>query len=173
MLIPALEAAATISHEVSCLIALADSMPWNDPAQHAHAWEAVSISSLGQVDRDDEVWETARQGVRAGLEAVSSQVGEPGLELILYMQMTTPDSPPLLLIITPSRSSQISKRAERRARTDLTSCYSSNATCSNSTTCYGRGVCALKSSSSSGECWGCKCATGYAGVQCQKEDYTM
>jgi len=93
-------------------------------------------------------------------------------------QMTTPDSPPLLLVIMPSTSSILHSRAEtplqQRARTSLAAgCYESNGTCSDSTSCYGRGSCTLKSSNSAGECWGCKCATGYAGVECQKEDYSV
>jgi hypothetical protein len=52
-------------------------------------------------------------------------------------------------------------------------CYSSEEACSSSTTCFGRGTCALKSKSGDDECWGCKCSSGYAGVSCQKEDYSV
>ncbi|CAD6564764.1 MAG: hypothetical protein TREMPRED_000268 [Tremellales sp. Tagirdzhanova-0007] len=155
------KAAAALSHELSCLTVLADSIPWIDESGISHPWEAITISSLAQVDRSDEVWETGTLGVKAGLAA-----------------MTTPDSPPLLLVILPSSSSHLHTRAERhlqgRANSSLAaSCYSSNSSCSDSTSCYGRGICSLKSNAGGAECWGCKCANGYAGVECQKEDYTV
>ncbi|WVQ80650.1 hypothetical protein IAT38_002755 [Cryptococcus sp. DSM 104549] len=156
------KAAAVLSHELSCLTALADSIPWiNHSGQYP--WEAITISGLGDVQRGDEVWETGRQGVKAGLEA-----------------MTTPDSPPLLLIIRPS-SSTSRKLVSRAAPVALTyksnttlaeACYTSNETCSEATSCNGRGACGLQGKSGDSECWGCKCRNGYAGVECQKDDYS-
>lgn len=53
------------------------------------------------------------------------------------------------------------------------SCYTSKAKCEGATSCNGRGSCVLKLTSGNGECWGCKCANGFAGVECQKNDYSM
>jgi hypothetical protein len=115
--------------------------------------------------------------------------------------MTQPDSPPLLVIIVPDHTTVHGSRAladipdfadiledlglyqddsddesnpdsdNRNATAQV--CYADEETCSSSTTCFGRGSCALKSTNSDGECWGCKCNSGYAGVSCQKEDYSM
>ena len=114
--------------------------------------------------------------------------------------MTTPDSPPLLVIIVPDHTVTYRARAipdlpefadilgdfdlfqddkdesdpdsDRRNATAKV-CYADEKTCTSSTTCFGRGSCALKSTKGDGECWGCKCNSGYAGVSCQKEDYSM
>lgn len=64
-------AAQALGKELSCLTALAESIPWIDHSKHAYSWEAITIAGLGHVDRDDEVWETGRQTVKAGLQAVS------------------------------------------------------------------------------------------------------
>ena len=176
MLVNLPEAAAALSHELSCLTALADSIPWIDHSKHSYPWEAITISSLGQVDQNDEIWGLGREVVKAGLEAVYSDISHH-VAMFNQDQMTTPQSPPLILVIMPSPLSPRAKRADtpmqRRANSTAASCHSSNETCSESTTCYGRGNCALKSNSGGNECWGCKCANGYAGVECQKEDYTV
>lgn len=96
--------------------------------------------------------------------------------------MTQPDSPPLLLIIAPSHP-RLSARSRpgisRRANETLggmqlaNACYSSESVCSNATSCFGHGSCRLKSSTSDAECWGCVCTAGFAGVECQKQDYTV
>ncbi|KAK4684464.1 hypothetical protein P7C73_g5717, partial [Tremellales sp. Uapishka_1] len=157
------KAAATLSHELSCLTALADKLPWTDKSSNRrYPWEAISISGLNDVERDSEVWETGRLGVKAGLEA-----------------MTTPSSPPLLLVILPSHSSLLVRRSvpppQKRASnaTYANNCYPSNETCSDATDCFGRGSCSLKAKTSEGECWGCRCSSGYAGTECQKDDYTV
>lgn len=151
---------------------MADAIPWVDTSNAP--WNAINISGLKNVDKDGEVWETGREGVKAGLAS-----------------MTTPDSPPLLLIIRPdsassssSSSSYYTKRSSmalvtpmlksKNGNTTLAeSCYKSNETCSAATACNDRGACALKGKSGDDECWGCKCASGYAGVECQKDDYSV
>ncbi|KAK8864406.1 hypothetical protein IAR55_001654 [Kwoniella newhampshirensis] len=154
------KAAAVLSHELSCLAALADSIPWLDHSGQ-YPWEAITISGLKDVPRGDEVWESGRQGVKAGLQA-----------------MTTPNSPPLLLIVRPSPSRSLVSRTAPitlMAKSNVTlaeACYTSNETCSDATACNGRGVCSLRGKNSDGECWGCKCRSGYAGVECQKDDYS-
>ncbi|EIW70632.1 hypothetical protein TREMEDRAFT_28666 [Tremella mesenterica DSM 1558] len=153
------KAAALLGDELSCLTALADSLPWTGTSE-SESYEAISITGLKGVQQGGEVWETGRQGLKAGLEA-----------------MTQPDSPPLLLIIMPS--TPISARSnyrtpQRRDNTSLADpCYASNETCSETTSCNGRGACALKAKTVDGECWGCKCTSGYAGVECQKDDYSV
>lgn len=103
--------------------------------------------------------------------------------------MTQPDSPPLMLIIMPSKSRHhaaarafaasaedfpaLSLTASKNSSSKLQQCYSSNDTCSDSTGCNGRGSCALLSKSGDTECWGCQCASGFAGAQCQKTDYSV
>jgi hypothetical protein len=57
-------------------------------------------------------------------------------------------------------------------------CYPSNRTCDYaSSSCSGHGSCMLVSNSTkesrTGECWACKCASGYVGAQCQKGDYVL
>ncbi|WWC94193.1 hypothetical protein V866_001033 [Kwoniella sp. B9012] len=159
------KAASILGHELSCLTALADSIPWINKNHGSYPWEAITISGLKDVRKGDEVWENGRLGVKAGLES-----------------MTQPTSPPLLLIIRPSSSSThltsrsvpITLQSRAKNSTDLAeACYTSNETCSESTSCNGRGICALKGKSDKGECWGCKCRDGYAGVECQKDDYSI
>lgn len=123
-------------------------------------------------------------------------------DLTYCSQMTTPDSPPLLLIIVPSQSGNVKRQswAELANPLDLLSeeyeeyfgddqpvevsqkdnrtttaeaCYPDQDTCSSSTTCSGRGSCILKTRNGDKECWGCKCVNGYAGQSCQKADYTV
>ncbi|WWC89317.1 uncharacterized protein L201_004238 [Kwoniella dendrophila CBS 6074] len=158
------KAASVLGHELSCLTALADSIPWINNNQGSYPWESITISGLKDVRKGDEVWENGRLGLKAGLES-----------------MTQPNSPPLLLIIRPSTSStHLTSRAlpitlqARANNTNLAeTCYSSNETCSESTSCNGRGICSLKGKNSQGECWGCKCRSGFAGVECQKDDYSV
>ncbi|KAJ9124957.1 hypothetical protein QFC24_002889 [Naganishia onofrii] len=57
-------------------------------------------------------------------------------------------------------------------------CFPSNRTCDYaSSSCSGHGICVQVSNSTkesrTGECWKCKCAAGYVGVQCQKGDYVF
>ncbi|KAI5454196.1 hypothetical protein NCC49_004260 [Naganishia albida] len=57
-------------------------------------------------------------------------------------------------------------------------CFPSNRTCDYaSSSCSGHGECVLVSNSTkesrTGECWACKCASGYLGAQCQKGDYVF
>jgi hypothetical protein len=57
-------------------------------------------------------------------------------------------------------------------------CFPSNRTCDYaSSSCSGHGECVLVSNSTkesrTGECWACKCASGYLGAQCQKGDYVL
>lgn len=66
------EAASVLGHELSCLTALADSIPWIDTSSHSYSWDSIKISGLKDVEKDGEVWETGRQGVKAGLESVSN-----------------------------------------------------------------------------------------------------
>jgi hypothetical protein len=156
---------------------MADSLPWMDTSSHSHSWDAVKISGLKDVEKTSEVWESGRQGVKAGLASVSFSC--PPFLISIDEKMTTPDSPPLLLIIRPAASSvtrSYTKRslAPRANDTRLANtCYKSNETCSDSTSCNGRGSCSLKKKVGDDECWGCKCASGYAGVECQKEDYSV
>ena len=116
--------------------------------------------------------------------------------------MTQPDSPPLLIIIVPENrkrglsdlldfipfledaeeypqepqdpqdpeSPEPSPEPSKNRTAEV--CYKSEDDCSSSTTCFGRGSCALKGKNGDDECWGCKCNAGYAGVSCQKEDYS-
>jgi hypothetical protein len=51
---------------------MADSIPWIDTSKHTYSWDSIRISSLKDVEKDGEVWETGRQGVKAGLASVSS-----------------------------------------------------------------------------------------------------
>ncbi|WVN88241.1 uncharacterized protein L203_103442 [Cryptococcus depauperatus CBS 7841] len=154
-------AAQALSQELSCYIALVESLPWVEQTGK-HSWETVSITGLRNVKRNSEIWETGRKIVQAGLET-----------------MTTPNSPPLLLVVRPASSKRIISRAAPttlafRANTTLAgSCYASNETCLEMTDCNGRGVCALASRNGEKECWSCKCRSGYAGVECQKDDYSM
>lgn len=140
---------------------MADAIPWVDTSNTP--WNAIHISGLKNVDKNGEVWETGKDGVKAGLAS-----------------MTTPDWAPLLLIIRPDAvaAHTYSKRSTfaSLAKSNVTlaeSCYSSNETCSSATACNGRGSCALKGKQGDDECWGCKCASGYAGVECQKDDYSV
>ncbi|WVF71471.1 hypothetical protein IAT40_006276 [Kwoniella sp. CBS 6097] len=159
------KAAAALGHELSCLTALADSIPFLNHG--SYPWEAISISGFNDVQRGEEVWETGRLGVKAGLES-----------------MTSPNSPPLLVIIRPSSSfNRLTSRAvpptlQKKADSDSDKtpladvCYTSKETCEEATECNGRGSCALKGKNADGECWGCKCRNGFAGVECQKDDYS-
>jgi hypothetical protein len=52
------------------LTALADSIPWIDSSSKSYPWDAIKISGLKDVEGDREVWETGRQGVKAGLASV-------------------------------------------------------------------------------------------------------
>jgi hypothetical protein len=65
------EAAAALGHELSCLTALAESIPWVDKLRHSTKWDAITISGLRQVPHGSEEWEMGRESVQAGLEAVS------------------------------------------------------------------------------------------------------
>lgn len=101
--------------------------------------------------------------------------------------MTTPDSPPLLLVIMPSSASSgshyaarafaeppmLSTTASKNKTAGRDGCFASNETCSDGTSCNGRGSCALLSKKGDKECWGCKCASGFAGAECQKTDYSV
>jgi len=179
-------AAALLEKELASLSAMADSIPWVDhSSKQAYPWEAISISGLNHLDRSDELWETGCKGLQAGLESVSTDY-----KGILTPQMTTPNSPPLLVIIVPSQATNFaraipgfadladafdsfaSNSSKSNATLEARACYSSNSTCSESTTCYGRGMCVLKSKRDNKECWGCKCESGFAGVSCQKTDYS-
>ncbi|RSH87346.1 hypothetical protein EHS25_003255 [Saitozyma podzolica] len=161
------KAAAALGHELSCLTALAESIPWVDKLRHSTKWDAITISGLRQVPHGSEEWEMGRKGVQAGLEAVNDH----------------PQLPPLLVIILPSSHKTLSARSNpdlpaRAASAPISAmtapmCYTSNSTCSSSTTCSGRGVCALLRTNANGECWGCQCASGFGGVECQKADYTV
>ncbi|WVR07049.1 hypothetical protein IAU60_004088 [Kwoniella sp. DSM 27419] len=152
------KAASLLGHELSCLTALADSIPWIHHG--SYPWEAISISGFNGVQRGDEVWETGRQGVKAGLES-----------------MTSPGSPPLLVIVRPSQyqkrqlvsrapPSTLAKRDDGLAQ----ACYESEQACNDATECNGRGSCSVRGKTADGECWGCKCKNGFAGVECQKDD---
>ncbi|KAL7419858.1 hypothetical protein Q5752_005774 [Cryptotrichosporon argae] len=154
------ETAAKLGHELSCLVALADGFAWPGAAVK---YDAISIAGLRDVRKHSAEWETGRDAVRAGLEALMA-----------------PGSAPLLVILTPETngnshvkragagSELLAARANSSAPAAST-CYSSNATCAESTDCSGRGACARVSA----ECWACKCTTGYAGAACQKADYTV
>jgi hypothetical protein len=50
---------------------MADSIPWIDTSKHTYSWDSIRISGLKDVEKDGEVWETGRQGVKAGLASVS------------------------------------------------------------------------------------------------------
>lgn len=179
-----------LEKELASLSAMADSIPWVDhSSKHAYPWEAISISGLGHLNRGDELWETGCKGLQAGLESVSAFLGTA-----LTLQMTTPNSPPLLVIIVPDQATNFARaipsiadmidsfdsldsfapNSSKHSKANMTAklCYSSNSTCSESTTCYGRGICALKSKHGDKECWGCQCDSGFAGVSCQKTDYS-
>ncbi len=65
------------------------------------------------------------------------------------------------------------KPSDKRKNRTAEACYASEDDCSSSTTCFGRGSCALKGKNGDEECWGCKCNSGYAGQSCQKEDYSV
>lgn len=57
-------------------------------------------------------------------------------------------------------------------------CFPSNRTCDySSSSCSGHGTCVLVGNSTkesrTGECWACKCSSGYLGAQCQKGDYVL
>ena len=71
-------AAAALGHELECLTAMADSIPWLDTARHSLSWEAISIHGLSHVNKQDEVWEEGRKGVQAGLAAVSQLLNPAG-----------------------------------------------------------------------------------------------
>ncbi|WVO22210.1 uncharacterized protein IAS62_003540 [Cryptococcus decagattii] len=154
------KAAEILFEELSCLSALADSLPWADRANE-HPWDAVAITGLKDTQRGSDLWETGRKTVQAGLES-----------------MTGSDSPPLLLIIRPSSSKVLLPRAvmtsSLQGRRSLASqtCYSSDEACSEATNCNDRGKCAIKSAEGDLECWACKCRNGYIGEECQKEDYS-
>ncbi|WVQ72592.1 hypothetical protein IAR50_002150 [Cryptococcus sp. DSM 104548] len=156
------KASEVLSQELAGLTALADSLSLTD-RDGSYPWEAVRITGLRSAQKDGEAWETGRKTVRAGLES-----------------MTSPGSPPLLLIIRPASSKRIISRStipitslNTRSNTTLAAaCYISYETCSESTSCNGRGACTLKSDRDGNECWGCKCRSGYAGVECQKDDYS-
>ncbi|OXG24647.1 hypothetical protein C366_00176 [Cryptococcus neoformans Tu401-1] len=153
------KAAEILFQELSCLSALADSIPWIDRAGE-HPWNAITITGLKDAQRGSDLWETGRKTVQAGLES-----------------MTGFDSPPLLLIIRPSSSNVLLPRAamtsslQRRSLASQT-CYSSNEACSGATNCNDRGKCVIKSAEGDSECWACKCKNGYTGEECQKEDYS-
>jgi hypothetical protein len=49
---------------------MADSIPWIDTSKHTYSWGSIRISGLKDVEKDGEVWETGRQGVKAGLASV-------------------------------------------------------------------------------------------------------
>jgi len=55
---------------------MADSIPWIDTSKHAYSWDSIRISGLKDVEKDGEVWETGRQGVKAGLESVSCPLSD-------------------------------------------------------------------------------------------------
>lgn len=65
------EAAEILFQELSCLSALADSLPWADRANKL-PWDAVAITGLKDTQRGSDLWETGRKTVQAGLESVSS-----------------------------------------------------------------------------------------------------
>ena len=65
-----------LGHELSCLTAMADSIPWIDTSKHVYSWDSIRISGLKDVEKDGEVWETGRQGVKAGLESVSCRLSD-------------------------------------------------------------------------------------------------
>ena len=96
--------------------------------------------------------------------------------------MSQPDSPPLLVIIRPAqthqqshfstpykRSAPVLSRRDDKAK----QCYESEDACKDGTSCSDRGACALMGKKGDGECWGCKCSNGFAGVECQKTDYSV
>ena len=123
---PDAEAAAALSHELSCLTVLADSIPWIDESGISHPWEAITISSLAQVDRSDEVWETGTLGVKAGLAAVCTfrppmnKISDQGVtdDHSRFTSSAARDSAILLIASThargetPSRSSQLITRRQ-------------------------------------------------------------
>ena len=63
-------AATALGHELNCLTAMADSIPWVNSLKDSRPWEAISIHGLSHVRKQDEVWEEGRKGVQAGLAAV-------------------------------------------------------------------------------------------------------
>lgn len=65
------EAAEILFQELSCLSALADSIPWVDRAGE-HPWNAITITGLKDAQRGSDLWETGRKTVQAGLESVSA-----------------------------------------------------------------------------------------------------
>lgn len=95
--------------------------------------------------------------------------------------MTQPDSPPLLIILMPSSQTHFHAPAARQVvvadKNDerAKKCFPSQDECEDGTSCSGRGSCKLvgKNVKGDGDCWGCKCENGFAGVECQKTDYTM
>ncbi|ODN79784.1 hypothetical protein L202_03692 [Cryptococcus amylolentus CBS 6039] len=156
------KASEVLSQELAGLTALSDSLSLTS-RDGSYPWEAARITGLRSAQKNGEAWETGRQTIQAGLES-----------------MTSPGSPPLLLIIRPASSKRIISRSTipltsltvKSNTTLAAACYTSNETCSESTSCNGRGACALKSAQDGTECWGCKCRGGYAGVECQKDDYS-
>ncbi|ODO08815.1 hypothetical protein L198_00548 [Cryptococcus wingfieldii CBS 7118] len=156
------KASEVLSQELAGLTALTDSLSLTS-RDGSYPWEAARITGLRSAQKNGEAWETGRQIIQAGLES-----------------MTSPGSPPLLLIIRPASSKRIISRSTipltsltvKSNTTLAAACYTSNETCSEATSCNGRGACALKSAQDGTECWGCKCRGGYAGVECQKDDYS-
>jgi hypothetical protein len=101
----------------------------------------------------------------------------------LTIQMSQPDSPPLFLIIRPKQSQSHFTTPYKRdlpilrptsvKRAEGKQCYTSEDECKDGTACSEHGSCAMLGKKGDEECWGCKCANGYAGVECQKADYSV
>ena len=53
------------------MTAMTDSITWSDRNKQSHPWDAVTISSLKTIDRNDELWEMGTTVIQAGLESVN------------------------------------------------------------------------------------------------------
>lgn len=148
-------------------------------------WEAVRISGLAHVKEDSEEYKQGTKSVQAGLSAVStdSKAQPYGRQLLVFrlilrltVKMTQPDSPPLMIVIMPKQAHFHSRRDSvhtEKFNDTKAVCYASESACGDATSCSDRGSCSLLGKVGDKECWGCKCASGYAGSECQKVDYTM
>lgn len=176
-------------------------IPFLDNLKHS-TWEAVRISGLADFAEDSNEYEQTTKTVQAGLESVSlrsllmlSRLHPIRLQTLyltggihmlrddrgLTVQMSQPDSPPLLVIIRPKAQSHFSTPNKRdlpilkptSMRKRATECYKSEDECKDGTSCSDHGACSMLGKKGDDECWGCKCADGYAGAECQKTDYSV
>ncbi|GHJ84792.1 hypothetical protein NliqN6_1194 [Naganishia liquefaciens] len=190
------ETSKVLHDQLEALAALASRVAWDDKSKTDGAsWESVIVDAFSRGESDAEVQRAGQMGVKGALAEMTAADQPPLILVIMSSSETTSirkskrsiDEDVLDIAFTddesasdlfetfmaPSDGGNSSVPADANPM-----CYPSNRTCDYaSSSCSGHGSCVLVSNdtkeSRTGECWACKCASGYVGAQCQKGDYVF